>query len=100
MSAQSRSWDDVIDFIRLIMAAREDPEQERTIAPAELAEIAAEVSMDADKMDGFITAHWQTMGQFDRARKVKLVVDEWGAWHKPGSESDPSHTLTSSVTKQ
>jgi len=52
-----------------------------------------ELLRDADKMDGFITAHWQTMGQFDRARKVKLVVDEWGAWHKPGSESDPSHTL-------
>jgi len=52
-----------------------------------------ELLRDADKMDGFITAHWQMMGQFDRARKVKLVVDEWGAWHKPGSESDPSHTL-------
>ena len=38
-----------------------------------------ELLRDADKMDGFITAHWQTMGQFDRARKVKLVVDEWGA---------------------
>jgi alpha-N-arabinofuranosidase len=52
-----------------------------------------ELLRDADKMDGFVNAHWQTMGQFDRARKVKLVVDEWGAWHKPGSESDPSHTL-------
>jgi alpha-N-arabinofuranosidase len=52
-----------------------------------------ELLRDADKMDGFINAHWQTMGQFDRARKVKLVVDEWGAWHKPGSEADPSHTL-------
>ena len=52
-----------------------------------------ELLRDADKMDGFITAHWQAMGQFDRARKVKLVVDEWGAWHKPGSEADPSHTL-------
>jgi alpha-N-arabinofuranosidase len=52
-----------------------------------------ELLRDADKMDGFITAHWQTMGQFDRQRKVKLVVDEWGAWHKPGSEADPSHTL-------
>jgi len=52
-----------------------------------------ELLRDADKMDGFINAHWQTMGQFDRARKVKRVVDEWGAWHKPGSEADPSHTL-------
>lgn len=52
-----------------------------------------ELLRDADKMDGFIAAHWQAMGLFDRARKVKLVVDEWGAWHKPGSEADPSHTL-------
>jgi alpha-L-arabinofuranosidase len=52
-----------------------------------------ELLRDADKMDSFINAHWQTMGQFDRARKVKLVVDEWGAWHKPGTEADPSHTL-------
>jgi alpha-N-arabinofuranosidase len=24
---------------------------------------------------------------------VKLVVDEWGAWYKPGSEVDPTHLL-------
>jgi alpha-L-arabinofuranosidase len=52
-----------------------------------------ELLRDADKMDGFIAAHWQAMGQFDRVRKVKLVVDEWGAWHRPGTEADPSHTL-------
>ena len=51
-SAQSRSWDDTIDFIRLIMAAREDPKHQHAITPRALAEMAAEISMEADKMDG------------------------------------------------
>jgi hypothetical protein len=56
MSTQSRSWDDVIDFIRLIMAAREDPKQQHAIAPAALAEMAAEVTLEADNMDGEMPA--------------------------------------------
>jgi alpha-L-arabinofuranosidase len=35
----------------------------------------------SDRMESLITEHWQVMGEFDRERKVKLVVDEWGAWH-------------------
>ena len=38
------------------------------------------------------------MGEFDPERHVKLVVDEWGAWHKPGTEADPSHTLGQTST--
>jgi alpha-N-arabinofuranosidase len=33
------------------------------------------------------------MGEFDRQRRVKLVVDEWGAWYKPGSEVNNTHLL-------
>jgi alpha-L-arabinofuranosidase len=33
------------------------------------------------------------MGEYDRQHRVKLVVDEWGAWYKPGSELDPTHLL-------
>ena len=57
-----------------------------------------ELLRDGDKMDAFINAHWQTMGEFDREHHVKLVVDEWGAWHKPGTEADPSHTLGQTST--
>jgi alpha-N-arabinofuranosidase len=57
-----------------------------------------ELLRDADKMDGFIAAHWQAMGEFDKSRHVKLVVDEWGAWHKPGTEAHPSHTLGQTST--
>ncbi|MDX1979960.1 MAG: alpha-L-arabinofuranosidase C-terminal domain-containing protein [Bryobacteraceae bacterium] len=52
-----------------------------------------ELLADADKMESLITGHWTVMGEFDRQHRVKLVVDEWGSWYKPGSESHPSHLL-------
>lgn len=36
----------------------------------------------ADVMDSLVTQHWLAMGDYDKERKVKLLVDEWGAWHK------------------
>jgi len=45
-----------------------------------------ELLAEADKMEGLITRHWNVMGETDPAHKTKLVVDEWGAWHKPGTE--------------
>ena len=50
-----------------------------------------ELLHEADRMDALITSHWAVMGEIDRRRRIKLVVDEWGAWHKKGSEVDPSH---------
>ncbi|MCD9185316.1 MAG: twin-arginine translocation signal domain-containing protein [Pyrinomonadaceae bacterium] len=35
----------------------------------------------SDRMESLIEDHWQVMGEFDRERKIKLSVDEWGAWH-------------------
>jgi alpha-L-arabinofuranosidase len=34
------------------------------------------------RMDDLIRSHWQIMGEVDTQRRVKLVVDEWGAWHR------------------
>ena len=48
-----------------------------------------ELLNEADRMDGLITGHWTVMGETDRRHRVKLVVDEWGAWYKPGTEVDP-----------
>jgi alpha-N-arabinofuranosidase len=31
------------------------------------------------------------MGELDRRHRVKLVVDEWGAWHREGSEVHATH---------
>jgi alpha-N-arabinofuranosidase len=50
-----------------------------------------ELLNEADRMDGLISGHWAVMGEIDRRRRVKLVVDEWGAWYKPGSAVDPTH---------
>jgi alpha-N-arabinofuranosidase len=37
-------------------------------------------------MEELIQNHWMIMGETDHLHTVKLVVDEWGAWH----ETDPS----------
>ena len=52
-----------------------------------------ELISEADKMESLITDHWAIMGEFDRQHRVKLVVDEWGAWYKPGTEVHNSHLL-------
>jgi len=44
-------------------------------------------------VENLIDQHWTVMGQYDRQHRVKLVVDEWGAWHKTGSQLDPTHLL-------
>ncbi|MBI1764586.1 MAG: alpha-L-arabinofuranosidase [Acidobacteria bacterium] len=52
-----------------------------------------ELLAHADQMESLITDHWSVMGEFDRQHRVKLVVDEWGAWYKPGSELHNTHLL-------
>ena len=45
----------------------------------------------ANRMESLITSHWQVMGEYDRERRVKLAVDEWGAWHKQDSDVPPGY---------
>src|SRR5678815_100144 len=52
-----------------------------------------ELLREADRMESMITDHWNVMGEIDRTHRAKLVVDEWGAWFRPGSEVDPTHLL-------
>jgi alpha-N-arabinofuranosidase len=52
-----------------------------------------ELLNEADRLDGMISDCWNVMGEFDRMHRVKLVVDEWGAWYKPGSEVNNTHLL-------
>ena len=40
----------------------------------------------SNRMETLVEDHWQVMGEFDRQRKVKLAVDEWGAWHKQDAD--------------
>ena len=48
-----------------------------------------ELLHEASLMDGLITRHWEAMGEVDRRHNTKLVVDEWGSWHAPGTEPFP-----------
>lgn len=52
-----------------------------------------ELLREAERVETLIDQHWTVMGEYDRQHRVKLVVDEWGAWHKPGTELDPTHLL-------
>ena len=52
-----------------------------------------ELLREGEKMDGFIEGHAQAIAPFDRERQVKLAIDEWGSWHRPGTEAVPAHTL-------
>ena len=52
-----------------------------------------ELLREADKMELLITDHWAVMGETDRQHRVKLVVDEWGSWYRPGTEAHNTHLL-------
>lgn len=57
-----------------------------------------ELLSEADKVESLITDHWTVMGENDRQHRVKLVVDEWGAWYKPGTEVNNTHLLGQQAT--
>jgi len=33
------------------------------------------------------------MGEYDEQHRIKLIVDEWGPWYRPGSEATPGNLL-------
>jgi len=52
-----------------------------------------ELLREGDRMEGLINGHWQIMGEEDPEHFIKLVVDEWGPWYRPGSEATPGDQL-------
>lgn len=52
-----------------------------------------ELLREGQNMEALIERHWQIMGQTDHEHRVKLVVDEWGPWYRPGSEATPGDIL-------
>jgi len=54
--------------------------------------------VSADRIESIIASIWETMRLADRNHRVKLVVDEWGAWHKNAPLVDPSHLFESQST--
>jgi alpha-N-arabinofuranosidase len=47
----------------------------------------------SDIMDSLLTKQWLAAGEFDTQHKVKMVVDEWGAWHR-GPAIDPRYLFS------
>lgn len=45
----------------------------------------------SDRMESLIKDHWQVMGEIDRDHRVKLIVDEWGAWHWQDADMPPPY---------
>ena len=45
----------------------------------------------ADRMESLVTQHWSAMAESDPTHKVKLAVDEWGAWHAASSDMPPNY---------
>lgn len=52
----------------------------------------------AVRMEPIILKNWAAMGEIDPAHKVRLVVDEWGAWHRAGTEVDPTYLFGQTST--
>jgi alpha-N-arabinofuranosidase len=46
-----------------------------------------EMLREGDRMEGLILGHWKIMAEHDPTHLVKLVVDEWAPWYRPGSEA-------------
>jgi alpha-N-arabinofuranosidase len=57
-----------------------------------------EILREGNRLESLIEGHWQAMGEFDSTHEVKLVVDEWGAWYKPGSEQTAGNFLEQTPT--
>jgi len=57
-----------------------------------------ELLREGQAMDSLINGHWQVMGEFDRKHQIKLVVDEWGPWYRPGSAQTSSDLLEQTPT--
>lgn len=52
----------------------------------------------ADRMESLVTDTWRLMGEIDRNHVVRLVVDEWGAWHPDSTAVAPHHLFGSVQT--
>ncbi len=57
-----------------------------------------ELCKETDRIGGIILDHWTALGEFDLDRKVKLVVDEYGPWYRPGTENAPEQLLGQMIT--
>ncbi|MFC5861585.1 alpha-N-arabinofuranosidase [Acidicapsa dinghuensis] len=53
---------------------------------------------DCASLETIMNDHWATMEPYDPQHHVKLVVDEYGPWHREGTELDPTHLFGQQIT--
>ena len=49
-------------------------------------------------METVIHNHWHALAEVDPNHKVKLIVDEWGAWYDKSTEIGPEYNLSQQST--
>ncbi|MDD8025485.1 MAG: alpha-L-arabinofuranosidase C-terminal domain-containing protein [Acidobacteriota bacterium] len=52
----------------------------------------------AVRMEPLILMQWAAMAETDPKHRVRLAVDEWGAWHRAGTEVDPTYLFGQTST--
>jgi len=52
-----------------------------------------ELLREGQRMEEIIGNHWRALGEYDAQHRIKLIVDEWGPWYRPGSEATPGNQL-------
>lgn len=52
-----------------------------------------ELLRKANFMEEIIRGQWDVMAESDPKHQVKLIIDEWGAWHPTGTEINSRHTF-------
>lgn len=57
-----------------------------------------ELCKESGRIENVILDHWTALGEFDMEHKVKLVVDEYGPWYRPGTENAPEQLLGQMIT--
>ncbi len=57
-----------------------------------------EMMRQADRMEKIVLDHWAATGEFDLDHRIKLVVDEYGPWYRPGTESFPEQLFGQQIT--
>ena len=48
---------------------------------------------EAQKMEEIILRNWNIICAYNMQEKIKLIVDEWGCWHKDGSGPSKGYNL-------
>ena len=50
------------------------------------------------EMEKILLDNWAVMGEYDRDHHIRIVVDEYGSWHRAGTEIDPTHIFGQQIT--